>query len=177
MTWFYRFLGCDWVSPGRTGLCFFYRVFTEFFPTSRCTDASGESVARLANPTPSTATGQRCEMATLFCLFFCCFFLFLFSFLFFLIFRWDLSPILLFLFAVVAFVVACCLEKKNILFQKQKKKQNKSAWLTGPKLIGGSGNRNTRQRQVRCFFLFCFLFDRDERSSKTPAVKCSCSYF
>ena len=69
------------------------------------------------------------------------------------------------------------LGKKNILFQKQKKKQNKSAWLTGPKLIGGSGNRNTRQRQVRCFFLFCFLFDRDERSSKTPAVKCSCSYF
>ena len=167
------------IGSRRVGrVCVFFTEFLPSFsrrpgaPTHPARASRDSPIRRRPRPQVSDAKWQHC-----FVFFFCCFFLFLFSFLFFLIFRWDLSPILLFLFAVVAFVVACCLEKKNILFQKQKKKQNKSAWLTGPKLIGGSGNRNTRQRQVRCFFLFCFLFDRDERSSKTPAVKCSCSYF
>ena len=156
MTWFYRFLGCDWVSPGRTGLCFFYRVFTEFFPTSRCTDASGESVARLANPTPSTATGQRCEMATLFCFFFLLFFFVPFFVPFFSYFSlgsFSYPPLPVCGGGVCGGLL---LGKKKHFISKAKKKQNKSAWLTGPKLIGGSGNRNTRQRQVRCFFFVLF---------------------
>ena len=166
------------IGSRRVGrVCVFFTEFLPSFsrrpgaPTHPARASRDSPIRRRPRPQVSDAKWQHCFV------FFLLFFLFLFSFLFFSYFSlgsFSYPPLPVCGGGVCGGLL---LGKKNILFQKQKKKQNKSAWLTGPKLIGGSGNRNTRQRQVRCFFLFCFLFDRDERSSKTPAVKCSCSYF
>ena len=166
------------IGSRRVGrVCVFFTEFLPSFsrrpgaPTHPARASRDSPIRRRPQPQVSDAKWQHCFVC-FFVVFFCSFFR-SFFFLFFVgIFLLSSSSCLRWwrLWWPVAW-------KKKHFISKAKKKQNKSAWLTGPKLIGGSGNRNTRQRQVRCFFLFCFLFDRDERSSKTPAVKCSCSYF